>query len=88
MKNTFRFTSGHYLTKKNENINPKQPTDGNYKRKPEKKKLSRNKIEKKKHSLSKFMSRGAVSFRLRPIPAIQTQNATVLILQFPSSNFS
>lgn len=37
MKNTFRFTSRHYLTKKNENINPKQPTDGNYKRKPEKK---------------------------------------------------
>lgn len=29
MKNTFRFTSGHYLTKKNENINPKQPADGN-----------------------------------------------------------
>lgn len=28
MKNTFRFTSGYYLTKKNENINPKQPSDG------------------------------------------------------------
>lgn len=42
----------------------------------------------KKRSLSKFISGGAMSFRLRSIPAIQTQNATVLILQFPSSNFS